>query len=95
MMLQELARAVTLMAIVPGALVGLLIGLRSGFFGALIATVLGAAGGFGGALALSQVLTPLNIEAPYISPLTVIGGSIVGGFLVVLIASALWRAVRD
>lgn len=93
-MLQNFANAVTLMAIVPGAIVGLLVGLRSGLLSTIIATVLGAVGGLGGALAVSQIVTPLNIAEPYISPLAVIGGSLLGGLLLTLIASVLWRSAR-
>lgn len=92
--MQDLANAVVLMAIVPGGLAGLLLGLRHGAMPALLSTIAGAAGGFAGALALSAAVTPLNIEQPYVSPLAVIGGSLLGGLIAAVILNALLRAIR-
>jgi len=90
--MQELANAVFLMAVLPGTIVGLLVGLRNGAVATLVSTIAGAAGGFAGALALSAAVTPLNIEQPYVSPLAVIGGSLLGGVIAVVIVGAIRRA---
>lgn len=84
--MEGLAETVLLMAVVPGALVGLLRSRRLGAINALIGTLIGAAGGLGGAALLGGLTGRLGLDAGAVGPLSVIVGSVVGALLLLAIA---------
>jgi hypothetical protein len=69
----------------PGIVVGLLVGLAGG---SLLSTTLGAAGGLAGAMLLFFVFAWLGLEDSILSLVGLIGGAVLGAYL--LMAAGRW-----
>ena len=72
----------------PGIAVGLLVGLSGGN---LVSTILGAAGGLAGSVVLYIIFAWAGLEDSILSLIGLIGGAVLGAYLLMRIGSWLMR----
>lgn len=89
--MEDLGQVIFLAAVLPGALTGLIGGWRGGTVTALLSAIAGGVCGLGLAMLFSSLLTQFGgfAREGIAAPVALIGGSLLGGMLAVMIVKRL------